>query len=197
MTEQNVNLLALLGRLLTFVGVVWFGIIVLGGIGLLSELGMSGDFLAGVGGSVIPALILLAAGRALRRRAKAIEDKNSPVPMPVPVTSEPTVPEKRVPTSRSQPSTRVLTPPQVPETIPAPTPPVWSPTPSSQVPRQIDPLPPPSTDPVPEPKGPAPETQRSPSIAARVGQIKKAGQAKSSKEMVEEAHKRWGRGRTG
>jgi len=195
MADQNVNPLALLGRLLTFLGVVWFGVIVLGGIGLLSELGMRGGFPAGVGGSVIPALILLAAGRALRRRAKATEDQNSPVPVPVP--SEPTVSEKRVPTSRTQPYTPVLTPPQLPETSPTPTPPVRRPTPSPPVPRQIDPLPPPSTTSVPEPKDPAPLPRKSPSIAAQVGQIKKAGQAKTSKEMVEEAHKRWGRGRTG
>jgi hypothetical protein len=196
MAEQNVNPLAVLGRLLTFFGVVWFGIVVLGGIGLLSELGMSGDFLAGVGGSVIPALILITAGRALRRRARATEDRRSPTPVPVP--GEATRSEKRVPTSRSQPSpTPVLTPPHLPETTPAPTPPVRSPTPSSPVPRQVDPLPPPSAASVQEPKSPAPEPKKSPSIAAQVGQVKQAGRAKTSKEMVEEAHKKWGRGRTG
>lgn len=184
MAEQNVNPVALLGRLLTFLGVVWFGIIVLGGIGLLSELGMSGDFLAGIGGSIIPALILVAAGRALRRRAKATEGQN----VPVPVTSEPTVREKRVPTSRSETSTPIPTPPRLPEPGPTSSPPV---------PRQIEPLPPPSTKPVPEPKSPTPEPETSPSIAAQVGPIKKVGPAKTSKEMVEEAHKRWGRGRTG
>ena len=194
MAEQNVNPLALLGRLLTFIGAVWFGVVFLSRIGLFSELGVGDGFFAPGGNlaGLTPALILLVVGRALRRRAKAAQDQSSPVPVPV----EPTVGERRVPTSRTEASTPILTPPRVPEITPAPTPPVRSPTPSPPVPRQVDPLPPPSTALVPE-KSPAPDPETSPSIAEQVAKIKKAGSAKTSKEMVEEAHKRWGRGRTG
>ena len=203
MTNENVNLIGLLGRLLTVVGAAWFAAVFLGRIGLLSELGLGNDFIAGLGGGIFPALLLLVAGRALRRRAKAAEDQSRPVP--VPVTNEPTAPEKRVPTSRSQTSTPVLTPP-LPDTIPAPTPPVSSPRPSPPAPRQKDPLPPPSTTPVPEPERQVPEPRTSPSVAAQTARVEKAaGQAKTSKEvpvktskqMLEEAHKKWGRGRPG
>ncbi|MGH8950274.1 MAG: hypothetical protein ACRDX9_02505 [Acidimicrobiia bacterium] len=199
MTNENVNLLGLLGRLLTVVGAAWFAAVFLGRIGLLSELGLGNDFLAGLGGGIFPALLLLVAGRALRRRAKAAEDKS----LPVPVTREPTASEKRVPTSRSQTSTPVLTPPRLPD--PIPTPPVRSPTPSPPVPRQIDPLPSPSATSIPEPESPASEPRTSPSVAAQSAHLKTAaGQAKTSKEvpvktskqMLEEAHKKWGRGRS-
>ena len=192
MADQNINLLRLLGRVLTFLGAVWFGIVVLAGIGLLEEFGANGDFLAGVAGSIIPAFLLLAAGRALRRRARAAE--KAPVAV---ATTVPTVPEKRVPTSRTETPTTTLTPPRLPGWAPPPERPSGRP-----VPRQVEPLPPPSTvatrslEEVIPPADKAPSgAEPSPSASPLPTTRGKPVPPKTSRELVEEARKKWGAGR--
>ncbi|MGH8913000.1 MAG: hypothetical protein ACRDZM_00600, partial [Acidimicrobiia bacterium] len=108
MADQNPSPMGCLGRLLTFLGVVWIGIVVLASVGALNERQFGGDFLVGISGSIVPAILLIAAGRALRRRAKIAEE------VPGPVTAQPqgTVPGRRVPTMRPEP-----TPPTGPRTI--------------------------------------------------------------------------------
>jgi hypothetical protein len=187
MADRNLNPVGCLGRALTFLGIVWIGIIILGSIGLLSELGMTVDFLAGIGGSIIPGLLLLAAGRGLRRRAKTMEGQPGPVTAP-PQGSDP---EKRVPTSRSEPttspgSTTVLTPPRLPSPEPLAHKPQVKPAPKPVAPvrrevtrsleKTISPLDEDLTDKVLQ--TPPVELEPPP--------------PKTSRELVDEARKRWG-----
>ena len=172
MADQNINPVGCLGRILTILGTLWLGFIVLGGIGVLSEMGISEGFFAGAFGSAIPAVLLLWAGRVLRRRARTMETQAEPVSMlPAPDN------EKRVPSIRIE-SSQTDTPPILPGW--APTPPVPSPVrpalkraqpvPSSQEspPADLVDLPPPLEPPEP----------------------------KTSRQLIDEARKKWGRPRT-
>ena len=181
MADQSNNPVGCLGRVLTFIGVVWLLIVVLAGMGLVSEFGPAGGVIAWVGGSFIPALLLLAAGRALRRRARSMDGDDTVV---IPTT----VPGKRVPTTRPESTRPVATPP----VIPGRAPPTSRPTP-----RQLDPLPPPATTPpsgledvIPPPVDPSPEPK--PVIAPPPAADRSTGRPKTSRELVEEARKKWG-----
>jgi hypothetical protein len=183
MADQNLNPVGCLGRVLTFLGVFWIGLVVLGGIGLLSELGLSRGFLAGIGGTIIPALFLLAAGRALRRRGRAMEEET-----PVTITpTGPTIPGRRVPTTRTERPETIVTPPVLPGQTPRTRP----------VPRQLDPLPPPPTTPtrsledvIPPPESEPEATKPKPSPPP-LGLP--TARPKTSRELVEEAKQKWGR----
>lgn len=187
MADRNVNPVGCLGRVLTLLGIVWIGIIILGSIGLFSEFGMTGDFLAGIGGSIIPGLLLLAAGRGLRRRAKTMEGQPDPVIAPPPGSD----PAKRVPTSRSESTTSpgpitVLTPPRLPSPEPPAPKPQVKPAPKPvapirrEAPRSLEEvIPPPDED----LKG---KTPQSPPLEL------KPPPPKTSQELVDEARKRWG-----
>lgn len=183
MVDQNPNPVGCLGRVLTFIGLFWIGIVVFAGLGLLSEFGFARGFLAGVGGSIIPGIFLLAAGRALRRRARAMEGETPATVTP----TGPTVPGKRVPTTRTERPETIVTPPVLPGQTPRTRP----------VPRQLDPLPPPPTTPtrsleevIPPPASEPEETAASPSPSpAKLP----TARPKTSKELVEEAKQKWGR----
>ena len=100
MADQNINPVGCLGRVLTILGTLWLGFLVLAGIGLVSDVGISEGFFAGAFGSAIPGVLLLWAGRALRRRARTMERQIEPVaPAPAPGPTE-----KRVPTIRIESS---------------------------------------------------------------------------------------------
>ena len=147
MADQNINPVGCLGRVLTILGTLWLGFLVLAGIGVLSDVGISEGFFAGAFGSAIPGVLLLWAGRALRRRARTMETQIEPVaPAPVPGPTE-----KRVPTIRIE-SMQTETPPAPsppPPTIIKPAPkPVPSPTETSAV-EPVD-LPPPLVPPEPK-----------------------------------------------
>ena len=164
MADQNINPVGCLGRVLTILGTLWLGFVVLAGIGVLSDVGISEGFFAGTFGSAIPGVLLLWAGRALRRRARTMEAQIEPVaPAPVPGPTE-----KRVPTIRIE-SMQTETPPAPsppPPTIIKPAPkPVPSPTEISAV-EPVD-LPPPLVPPEP----------------------------KTSRQLIDEARKKWGRPR--
>jgi len=165
--DQNINAVGCLGRVLTILGTLWLGFLVLGGIGVLSNVGISEGFFAGAFGSAIPGVLLLWAGRALRRRARTMEtqiDPVAPAPMPGPT-------EKRVPTIRIESSqTEMPLPPIQPP--PPPVRPAPKPVPPAQSPQQplpiLDDLPPPLVPPEP----------------------------KTSRQLVDEARKKWGRPRS-
>jgi hypothetical protein len=72
--ELSTNPAGCLARVLTWIGVAWFLLIILAGMGVLSEFGISGEIIARLGGTLVPALVLIAAGRALRRRARRQEE---------------------------------------------------------------------------------------------------------------------------
>ena len=164
MADLNVNPVGCLGRVLTILGTLWLGFVVLAGIGVLSDVGISEGFFAGTFGSAIPGVLLLWAGRALRRRARTMQTQIEPVePVRVPGPTE-----KRVPTIRVE-SMQTETPPAPsppPPTIIKPAPkPVPSPTETSAV-EPAD-LPPPLVPPEP----------------------------KTSRQLIDEARKKWGRPR--
>ncbi|HET9203916.1 MAG TPA: hypothetical protein VFP67_12345 [Acidimicrobiia bacterium] len=79
MADPQFEPVGCLGRLLTLLGVIWLGFVVFAGIfGLRDDPGTIGALI----GSTIPALLFLAAGRALRRRAAAGKEEG-PVTQPV------------------------------------------------------------------------------------------------------------------
>jgi len=163
--DQNINPVGCLGRVLTILGTLWLGFLVLGGIGILSDVGISEGFFAGAFGSAIPGVLLLWAGRALRRRARTMQTQIEPVasaPVPPPAPSE-----KRVPTMRVE-SSQVESPPAPPPPSPVRTAP--KPTPSPNETPSLEPidLPPPLIPPEP----------------------------KTSRQLIDEARKKWGRPRT-
>ena len=144
MADQNINPVGCLGRVLTVLGTLWLGFIILGGIGVLSDVGVSEGFFAGAFGSAIPGVLLLWAGRALRRRARTMETQIEPVaPAPVPGPTE-----KRVPTIRVEPSP-VETPPP-PPVKPAPKPVSTFPIPKEPPQEDLIDLPPPLIPPEPK-----------------------------------------------
>ena len=161
MADQNINPVGCLGRVLTVLGVLWLGFVVLGGIGVLSEVGISEGFFAGALGSAIPAVLLLWAGRALRRRARTIEVQTLPAPVP------PDPSEKRVPTMRVE-SSQVETPPAPLPPSPVKPAPRPVPSPKEPLPNDLIDLPPPLIPPEP----------------------------KTSRQLIDEARKKWGRPRT-
>ncbi len=161
MADQNINPVGCLGRVLTILGTLWLGFLVLGGIGVLSDVGISEGFFAGAFGSAIPGVLLLWAGRALRRRARTMETQIEPVtavPLPDPT-------DKRVPTIRVE-SLQTETPPAP---VPPPIRPAPKPVPPPKEPPVVDPidLPPPLVPPEP----------------------------KTSRQLIDEARKKWNRPR--
>ena len=200
MADQNVNAVGCLGRVLTFFGVVWIAIIVLGGMGLLSDAGFSGEFLAGFGGSIIPGLLLLGAGRALRRRGAAMDDQSASTPTPDQLHSE----GSRVPSIRLEPTPA---PPRSPTPTTIPMPPTESTPPSRSLPRPSAPKPP---APKPGPVDPMVKTRGdvAKSIESALSGLEEAsdepareesapfgvepGRHKTSPELVDEARRRWG-----
>jgi hypothetical protein len=188
MTERNVTVDAAgcLGRALTVIGMIWIGFVVLGGIGLFSELGWSGGFAAGLGGSIVPGLFLIFAGRALRRRSEA----RSPSPNAPAGTTPPRLPGR----------TTVPTSPRPAQKAPIPYKETALPPPTSVPPvtEQVEPV----ILPPPEPVHPAAETrdEKSRRLAEAFSRLEDAQdqkspfRPKSSQEMIDEAKKRWGRG---
>jgi hypothetical protein len=145
--DQNINAVGCLGRALTILGTLWLGFLVLGGIGVLSNVGISEGFFAGAFGSAIPGVLLLWAGRSLRRRARTMEPQIEPAaPAPVPGPTE-----KRVPTMRVESSQTETPPPQIP---PPPSPvraaPKPVPSPNEPLPNDLLDLPPPLIPPEPK-----------------------------------------------
>ena len=171
----NINAVGCLGRLLTLVGVIWLVIVALAGLGILSESAMSGGFLAGLGSSLIPGLVFLAAGRALSRRAKSVAGEPQPLPL---TATPPIVPRREVHSPPTEPAQKA----PIPYEPPPPSEPVIMP-----------PLP--TVQPVAETR-----EEKSKRLAEAFSRLedakdeKSAFRPKNSQEMIDEAKKRWGRG---
>jgi hypothetical protein len=166
--DQNINAVGCLGRVLTILGTLWLGFLVLGAIGVLSNVGISEGFFAGTFGSAIPGVLLLWAGRALRRRARAMEAQTEPVwAPPAPDPTEKRVPSIRVESSQAEPAPPPI-PPTPPMVKPAPKPVQPVPNPQESPPADLFDLPPPLVPPEP----------------------------KTSRQLIDEARKKWGRPRT-
>jgi len=184
MADQKVTLDAAgcLGRVLTVLGFIWIGIVALGGMGLLAELGFSGEFLAGVGGTIVPGLLLLFAGRSLSRRVA----KTQATTVAVPGGAKPPVaPASRVPTSRPKPAQQA----PIPISLPA----EEKPPPRSVV------KPAPSARPIPEPTAETGDAVEEPlSMLKDPAAFLPSGSSrpKTSQEMIDEARKKWGTGKT-
>lgn len=174
MAEQNatVDAAGCLGRALTAIGAVWAVIAILASVGILNRFGLGSGFIATAAASLFPAFLLLAAGRALRRRSRAVR-----VDQPAPTRAG----TKRVPSSRQTPAQQAPIPAPVP-TSPPPKPAAPSPAPKPEAQTES-----------PEPTSPsAPTPSIAPTLPGRAGPI---GRPKTSEELIEEARKRWGSGR--
>lgn len=170
MAEQNatVDAAGCLGRVLTAVGTVWAVIAILASVGILNRFGLGSGFIATAAASLFPAFLLLAAGRALRRRSRVTR-----VDQPAPTRTG----SKRVPSSRQTPAQ------QAPIPAPAPPKPAAAPAPRAK-PAGID---------IPEPT--PPDTATPSEASADQLPAVPIGHPKTSEELIEEARKRWGSGR--
>lgn len=194
MSEQNANAVGCLGRMLTFLGLVWIGLIVLGGIGILSRLGVREPFIAGlVGTSIIPGLFFLASGRVLRRRAATMaspEGQSASTPVPDQELSK----GKGVKSIRLDPTAR---PAPKPATLPMPTPiPIPEPTPprpAQQRPRPVDPVAKARRDVAKSLEEAVAGLDDPTEPSKQLGSIGgKSPRPKTSQELVDEARRRWG-----
>ncbi len=70
-----------LGRVLTWVGSAWLALIIIAGLGAFRGSPLD-EIVSIVGASLVPAVLLIAAGTALRRRQKAVERQAEPVVVP-------------------------------------------------------------------------------------------------------------------
>jgi hypothetical protein len=196
MSEQNANAVGCLGRVLTFIGLVWIGLIVLGGIGILSRLGVRDTFIAGVvGTSIIPGLLFLASGRVLRRRAATMsgpEGQTSSTPVPDQELSKGK--GKGVRSIRLEPTARPApkpaTPPMpTPTPIPEPTPP----RPAQQRPTPVDPIAKARRDVAKSLEEAVAGLEESTEPSQQPGSTGgKRTRPKTSQELVDEARRRWG-----
>jgi len=166
MIDREPNPTAALGRILSWIGYVWFVFAVLWGMGVIEALGISGPVVSDIGGTVFPAIILIGAGRVLRRRARVAEDSIRPDVSRDPVPTPPTLPG-------SDP--RFDFPPP-----PAPT--TQRPLPRTVAPRAV----------VVEPVEvvPAGDPDQQPSTGRDLESTPR--QPKTSQELIEEARRRWG-----
>lgn len=138
MAEQRIDGAGCLGRVLTLVGVIWLAAVVFAGLfGLRDDAGG----LATLIGTTIPALVLLAVGRTLSRRAAERRDAPSlpePATPSAPSSTGPAAPQPpRSAPSRAQPS----------EVLPKPVKPAPQ---SAPEPEAATKLPPPPTPPAPK-----------------------------------------------
>ncbi|HVR77879.1 MAG TPA: hypothetical protein VMS99_05745 [Acidimicrobiia bacterium] len=196
MSEQNANAVGCLGRMLTFLGLVWIGLIVLGGIGILSRLGVREPFIAGlVGTSIIPGLLFLASGRVLRRRAATMaEPEGQTSSTPVPDQELSRSKGKGVRSIRLEPTARPApkqsTPPMP---IPTPTREPTPPRPAQQRPRPVDPIAKARRDVAKGLEEAVAGLEESTESSQQLGSIGgKRPRPKTSQELVDEARRRWG-----
>jgi hypothetical protein len=95
MAEQRIEPAGCLGGLFTLLGIVWLGLVLFAGVfGLRDNPGSWGALI----GSTIPALVFLAVGRVLRRRAAEKREAPSlPQPSEIPARPSPVVTEPSPP----------------------------------------------------------------------------------------------------
>lgn len=167
MTDREQNPAAALGRLMSWIGSIWLVFSVLWGLGALQALGLSGSIASGIGSTIFPALILLGVGRAVRRRARSVEDPVQPDVSREPVRTPPILP--RTDTSYEPPRPTAPTTPK-------------SPRPVAAAERAPD-------KPIEVVAGPGHETATPTEWDPAPGS---SGPHKTSQELIEEARRRWG-----
>lgn len=173
MADQNIDAVGCLGRVLTILGTLWLGFLVLGGIGVLSNVGISEGFFVGTFGSAIPGVLLLWAGRALRRRARAMEVPTEPVwTPPAPDSTEKRVPSIRVESSQTDTSPILPGSARIPPT----------PSPVKAAPKPVQPVSTPQESP--------------PADLFDLPAPLEAPEPKTSRQLIDEARKKWGRPRS-
>jgi hypothetical protein len=184
----NINAAGCLGRVLSAIGVIWIIIVALAGLGVLSESGWTRGFFAGIGSSLIPGLLFLAAGRAVSRRARSMTETGV-----LPQTSTPPIVPAGEGYARQERPVQKAPIPFEPPPLPPPA--------------RTPPPPKPAVEKSPEPVGEsrADVTRRLEETFAQLDQTGKAPQPgpstdkprpKTSQELVDEARRRWGSKKT-
>ena len=91
MSDQSSNNAARrLGTVLSAIGFAWFLLAILADMGALSELGLPRELIAGLRGNFFTPVILIIAGRSMRKRAKRRAEQGEPqsprpAPRPAPI----------------------------------------------------------------------------------------------------------------
>jgi hypothetical protein len=110
---------------MSVVGAVWLGLVMLSGLSVVRGGSLEG-FFAAVGGGFVPALALIAMGRAIRRRAALAEASGStpvpqrpkPIPAPPPQAPRPQQPSPVAPRTSSEPAANTsAAPPPSPRVV--------------------------------------------------------------------------------
>lgn len=191
---ENANAVGCLGRTLSVFGLAWAGLVVLGGLGILEQLGMSPALVAALGGSIIPALIFIAVGRGIQKRSGA----GTPQPSSRGPSAQIPRGQRGPGGSRLRPSPRV-TPPILPG---GPVPGPAAPKPPAPRPVEPPPIAPEAAPTITEPERGAPVMESKPgqhTVQAprypSTGIAKPDSPKKTSKQMIEEARRKWGSGR--
>jgi hypothetical protein len=167
LTDRESNPSATLGRILSWVGFLWFGFAALHGVGALDALGLSGSISSGIESMVFPAIILIGIGRAIRRRALASEETIRPDVSRVPGATPPIIPETRP---------RYDLPPPTGPAAPKPAPRPVSP-PKAVVVEPVEAA-------LPDDRAERSAPGQDPGSTSKL--------PKTSQELIEEARRRWG-----
>lgn len=179
MPEERGAAARIIGTILSIIGYLWLAFAVLTWVGAANLLGMSGGLAAGMGSFAVPAIVLIAAGRAIRRRA-------APGPEPALTTAPP-------PVVASPPSTWYQPAPPAPAPAPpapgpaAPVPPPPAPAPAPRLTEAPAPVPVPAAGSDPT----SPEPMADPSATRYEELPLEWVKPRTSGEMVAEARKRW------
>ncbi|MGC2240795.1 MAG: hypothetical protein WA726_08150 [Acidimicrobiia bacterium] len=185
------NAIGCFGQALSLIGFAWAGLVVLGGLGILEGLGMSPALVAGLAGSIIPAFLFIAVGRAIRSRSRRETRRASPTgaSTPGPVRADPSGRRPNLPATPPILPGRIEPRPVVPPANPAPAP---RPTMRSE-PSPKRPVVTAQTDETPAPR-PTHEPDFRVEYPSTTPRSTTPGMArpKTSQEMIEEARKKWG-----
>lgn len=163
MADSDQSPTAALGKVLSWIGYLWFLFAVLWGLGAVEALGVSGPVASFVGRTVLPAIVLIGVGRVLRKRARVDEDAIVPDTSRSPLRTPPVLP-------RTEPSRSVVRP--VPKPPPRPVAP----------PKKL----------VEEPVEVVTNTESGDETSPVRELESSAGRHKTSQELIEEARQRWG-----
>ena len=167
MADPEQSPAATLGRVLSWIGYVWFVFAVLWGLGAIQALGVSGPIARGIGTTIFPAIVMIGVGRAIRRRARPAEDSIRP-DVAAPIRTPPILP--RTGAGYELPRPTVPTAPKPPR-------PVTAPKKAADKPMEV---------------AAAQESGENTTPSELESVAKPAGRPKTSQELIEEARRRWG-----
>ena len=83
--EEQLRARARLGRILTTIGSIWFVLVILSNVGLLSFLPFNTSFLSN---SFFIPLAMIFSGRVIRRRTRQVEEAGPPRSRPAPTAAQ-------------------------------------------------------------------------------------------------------------